>query len=337
MNIEKQFNNPQAFENNKDGFDKESDDLIKQLDELLSEQKSHDAEEQTKKAELIPEIVDMIEGNQRLAGDVDTHWKKEVSWTARDRRIEEFYKSQQGELKKEEDDYARKVAALDDIREKSKQIDLSKNPELSAKIAALEAQLAQQKELIEKLKKDNDVEYNNYKQKIKSFSSDMADAAKDPLNFAVENVLLSHPEINFEPEAKQELVDNVKKELEIRKLENGIKEKLPKDQEKLKNKEEELKKIQEVFEIMSKEMLADFDIVERELSDPQFLKEVESLRQRATQKTKKLLGGDDDKKVMDKSRRIDLSQQVDSGQVKEQKWTELLENLNPEDFGKYKM
>lgn len=44
-----------------------------------------------------------------------------------------------------------------------------------------------------------------------------------------------------------------------------------------------------------------------------------------------------DKKVMDKSRRIDLSKQVDSGQVKEQKWTELLENLNPEDFGKYKM
>lgn len=44
-----------------------------------------------------------------------------------------------------------------------------------------------------------------------------------------------------------------------------------------------------------------------------------------------------DKKVMEKSRRIDLSKQVDSGQVKEQKWTELLENLNPEDFGKYKM
>ncbi|MBI2339302.1 MAG: bifunctional nuclease family protein [Deltaproteobacteria bacterium] len=44
-----------------------------------------------------------------------------------------------------------------------------------------------------------------------------------------------------------------------------------------------------------------------------------------------------DKKVMEKSRRIDLSKQVDSGQVKEQKWNELLENLNPEDFGKYKM
>ena len=44
-----------------------------------------------------------------------------------------------------------------------------------------------------------------------------------------------------------------------------------------------------------------------------------------------------DKKVMEKSRRIDLSKQVDAGQVKEQKWTELLENLNPEDFGKYKM
>lgn len=44
-----------------------------------------------------------------------------------------------------------------------------------------------------------------------------------------------------------------------------------------------------------------------------------------------------DKKVMDKSRRIDLSQGVQDGQIKEQKWAEILENLSPEDFGKYKM
>lgn len=44
-----------------------------------------------------------------------------------------------------------------------------------------------------------------------------------------------------------------------------------------------------------------------------------------------------DKKVMEKSRRIDLSQQMDEGKIKEQKWAELLENLTPSDFGKYKM
>lgn len=43
------------------------------------------------------------------------------------------------------------------------------------------------------------------------------------------------------------------------------------------------------------------------------------------------------KKVMEKSRRIDLTREVDEGKVKEQKWAEILENLAPEDFGKYKM
>lgn len=44
-----------------------------------------------------------------------------------------------------------------------------------------------------------------------------------------------------------------------------------------------------------------------------------------------------DKKVMDKSRRVDLSAQTTEGQLKQQKWAEILENLSPEDFGKYKM
>lgn len=43
------------------------------------------------------------------------------------------------------------------------------------------------------------------------------------------------------------------------------------------------------------------------------------------------------KKVLEKSRRIDLTKEVDQGKVKEQKWAEILENLTPEDFGKYKM
>lgn len=43
------------------------------------------------------------------------------------------------------------------------------------------------------------------------------------------------------------------------------------------------------------------------------------------------------KGVMDKSRRIDLSKEMNEGQIKEQKWAEILENLSPEDFGKYKM
>lgn len=41
--------------------------------------------------------------------------------------------------------------------------------------------------------------------------------------------------------------------------------------------------------------------------------------------------------VVEKSRRIDLTETVDSDESKRQKWTEVLENLSPEDFGKYKM
>jgi hypothetical protein len=44
-----------------------------------------------------------------------------------------------------------------------------------------------------------------------------------------------------------------------------------------------------------------------------------------------------DKRVMDKSRRIDLSKNIDDEKNKQQKWTEILENLTPDDFGKYKM
>ena len=44
------------------------------------------------------------------------------------------------------------------------------------------------------------------------------------------------------------------------------------------------------------------------------------------------------KDVIEKSRKIDLSQEVSSDdQTSKQKWTEILENLSPEDFGKYKM
>lgn len=42
-----------------------------------------------------------------------------------------------------------------------------------------------------------------------------------------------------------------------------------------------------------------------------------------------------EKEVIDKSRKIDLSQENEAHQ--KQKWTEILENLSPEDFGKYKM
>lgn len=45
-----------------------------------------------------------------------------------------------------------------------------------------------------------------------------------------------------------------------------------------------------------------------------------------------------DKKVIEKSRHVDLATEGKSGnKSQEQKWTEILENLNPEDFGKYKM
>ena len=43
------------------------------------------------------------------------------------------------------------------------------------------------------------------------------------------------------------------------------------------------------------------------------------------------------KKVIDKSRKIDLAQEGISDEKSKQKWTEILENLSPEDFGKYKM
>lgn len=43
------------------------------------------------------------------------------------------------------------------------------------------------------------------------------------------------------------------------------------------------------------------------------------------------------KKVIDKSRKIDLAQETMSDEKSKQKWAEILENLSPEDFGKYKM
>jgi uncharacterized protein len=43
-----------------------------------------------------------------------------------------------------------------------------------------------------------------------------------------------------------------------------------------------------------------------------------------------------DKEVVEKSRKIDLSKETED-EAKQQKWAEILENLNPEDFGKYKM
>jgi len=42
-------------------------------------------------------------------------------------------------------------------------------------------------------------------------------------------------------------------------------------------------------------------------------------------------------KVIEKSRSIDLSKNENPENNKEQKWAEILENLSPEDFGKYKM
>ena len=43
------------------------------------------------------------------------------------------------------------------------------------------------------------------------------------------------------------------------------------------------------------------------------------------------------KKVIDKSRKIDLAGEGEDESQRRQKWTEILENLSPEDFGKYKM
>jgi uncharacterized protein len=45
------------------------------------------------------------------------------------------------------------------------------------------------------------------------------------------------------------------------------------------------------------------------------------------------------KKVMEKSRQIDLTKNSKEGdeKMKQEKWAEILENLSPEDFGKYRM
>lgn len=42
-----------------------------------------------------------------------------------------------------------------------------------------------------------------------------------------------------------------------------------------------------------------------------------------------------EQEVVDKSRKIDLG--VDDSEEKKRKWAEILENLSPEDFGKYRM
>jgi uncharacterized protein len=41
--------------------------------------------------------------------------------------------------------------------------------------------------------------------------------------------------------------------------------------------------------------------------------------------------------VIEKSRKIDLSREGSGDEMKKQKWAEILENLSPDDFGKYKM
>ncbi|MFH1873700.1 MAG: bifunctional nuclease domain-containing protein [Pseudomonadota bacterium] len=43
------------------------------------------------------------------------------------------------------------------------------------------------------------------------------------------------------------------------------------------------------------------------------------------------------RKVVEKSRRIDLVTDTSTAEESKKKWTEILENLSPEDFGKYKM
>lgn len=43
------------------------------------------------------------------------------------------------------------------------------------------------------------------------------------------------------------------------------------------------------------------------------------------------------KKVIEKSRKIDLAEETGDKSSRKQKWTEILENLSPDDFGKYKM
>lgn len=41
--------------------------------------------------------------------------------------------------------------------------------------------------------------------------------------------------------------------------------------------------------------------------------------------------------VIEKSRKIDLAKDSGTDEMRRRKWTEILENLSPEDFGKYKM
>jgi len=41
--------------------------------------------------------------------------------------------------------------------------------------------------------------------------------------------------------------------------------------------------------------------------------------------------------VIDKSRKIDLGKDGSTDEMRKRKWSEILENLSPEDFGKYKM
>ncbi|MFH1829350.1 MAG: bifunctional nuclease family protein [Pseudomonadota bacterium] len=41
--------------------------------------------------------------------------------------------------------------------------------------------------------------------------------------------------------------------------------------------------------------------------------------------------------VIEKSRKIDLAKESTTDEARRQKWVEILENLSPEDFGKYKM
>jgi bifunctional DNase/RNase len=41
--------------------------------------------------------------------------------------------------------------------------------------------------------------------------------------------------------------------------------------------------------------------------------------------------------VIEKSRKIDLGKEGSTEELKKRKWAEILENLSPEDFGKYKM
>ncbi len=41
--------------------------------------------------------------------------------------------------------------------------------------------------------------------------------------------------------------------------------------------------------------------------------------------------------VIEKSRKIDLAREGAGDEMKKQKWAEILENLSPDDFGKYKM